>query len=142
MALSVSSFTLCKSFAASSRFASTFLIEMIVRVFIMPVLFDVQIGSIDRELLVTLAHFSRAGILAIGTRDWIVPVLTCNGPVERVRVSLRVTVALDVGFFDAGVARSEQRAVKIDVVSWTTFSASKDVVRVIRHAVATITEIL
>ena len=100
------SFTLCKSFAASSRFASTLLIKMIVRVFMMPVLFDVQIGSIDRELLVTVAHFSRAGILAVSAGDWIVPVLTRDRPVERVRVSLRVTVALDVGFFDAGVACS------------------------------------
>ena len=124
----MSSFTLRKSFAASSRFASTFLIEMIVRVVMMPVLFDVQIGSIDRELLVTLAHFSRAGILAIGAGDWVVPVLTCDGPVERVRVGLRVTVTLDVGFFDAGVARSEQRAVQVHVVSWTTFSAGENVV--------------
>ena len=102
----MSSLTLCESFAASSRFASTLLIKMIVRVVMMPMLFDIQICRIDRELLVTFAHFSRAGILAISASDWIVPVLSRNGPVERVRVSLRVTVALDVRFFDAGVARS------------------------------------
>jgi len=104
MTLPMSSFALRKNFSTSSRLTLALLIKMIVRVLMMPVLFDVQICSIYCKLLVALAHFSRAGIFAISAGDRIVPVLTSNRAVESVGVSLRVTVAFDVGFFDAGVA--------------------------------------
>jgi len=106
MALSMSSFAFCKNLSASSRFALTLLIEMTVRVFVMPVLFDVQICSIYCKLLVTFAHFSGACIFTISAGNRIVPVLTSDWAVERVDVGLSVTVALDVGFFNARVASS------------------------------------
>ena len=136
----MSSFALRKNFSTSSRFALALLVKMIVRILMMPVLFDVQICSVYRKLLVALAHFSSAGILAVSAGDRIVPVLTSDGAVESVGISLRVTVAFHVGFFDAGVAGAEKCAVQIDVVSWTTFAAGKDVVRVVGHAVAAVAE--
>jgi len=138
MTLSMSSFALRKNFSASSRLTLALLIKMIVRIFVMPVLFDVQICSIYRELLVALAHFSSAGILAISAGDRIVPVLTSDWAVESIGISLRVTVAFDVRFFNAGITGAEKSAVEIDVVSWTTFAACEDVVRVVGHAVATV----
>ena len=124
----MSSFTFGKDFSAASWFTVIMLVEMVMGVFVIPALLDVQIRSVYGELLVAFAYFSSAGVFAIGAGNWIVPVFTGDGAVESVRIGLSMRVALDVRFFDARVASSEEGTIEINMVCWTTFAAGEDVV--------------
>lgn len=124
----MSSFAFGKDLSAASWLAMILLVEMVVRVLVIPALLDVKVCGVDGKLLVAFAHFSSAGVFAVGTGNWIVPVFTGNWAVESVRIGLGMRVALDVGLFNARVASSEKSAVEIHVIRWATFSSGEDVV--------------